>query len=278
MEAIDEAGALIAFVAGRRASIDADVAPRVPSHWNTSAWDLPWGTAVIAGPAVLVADDKIVVGTAVSDPWGVPREPLSRAELLERFLRYGSQVIQLAAGPFVVADTTRGSITRAVNGIVPLFTARGERIAIGTDCVLVAALAGARSAAAAPSGSEAFVDGASRNVARVATPEALRDVDLVALGIEIEGHLNDAGLEPLLGDHPHRPHGFRLLTDGVAVIASVVPCDAALVLGSRQALGVTRAAIGRLWWSLGREGRSLFVPALERPSLDSLFLALGRSA
>jgi len=145
------AGSVIALVAEcRPADALALAYPWIPRGWSLVASKTEWGAALIAGPAVLHEDHLVVIGNAVADPWGLPGAELDRQVVLERFAKYGDQVAQLAAGPFAVADLERGSLTAALNGIVPVFLSRGARVVLGSHPEMVAELASTTSSVPVP--------------------------------------------------------------------------------------------------------------------------------
>lgn len=274
----DSAGFLVAFVAGLSAQEATSlVTDLIPGHWPVSTLERPWGTAVLAGSAIGLDDTHAVFGTAVADPWGVPGQRVAGAELLRRFKRYGAQVIHLAAGPFAVADLLNGSLTCALTGVVPLYSAVGERAAVGTHREIVSRLADAAVARITPAGAEVFVDGTSRTVANLTVTESIRYVDLVAVGHEAAAHLTQCA-QPAMPVHEpalRAPQGFCLEWRGIDLVAAALPDQVPATLGSLGALAATRAALNDLWWQCCLAGTSLFVPILERPSLDTLFLNLG---
>ncbi|CAB4887288.1 unannotated protein [freshwater metagenome] len=249
----------------------------LPPNWPVVTRELAWGTALLAGPAFNIDGDHVVLGTAVADPWGIPGSTVERAEMMTRCKRYGAQAVNLAAGPFAVADLHTGSITRAPNGVVPLYVAVGKRHVVGTHREIVLRLADSAATRLVPAGVEIHIDGTERNVADLTVQESIRYVDIVDLGREIEMHLArcTVPLVPFNDSALPAPHGFRLLRHDNALVASAIAEQMPETLGSVAAIEATRRAMSALWWQAGRAGMQLFVPALERPAMDTLFLALG---
>lgn len=251
--------------------------PWIPPRWSARALMAAGGAAVVAGPAVRVEGHRAVFGAAVEDPWGVPGDALDPAALLRRFVRHGDQVIQLAAGPFAVADFERGRLAAALNGIVPLFVGRGPHSTVGNHRGLVAALAGSDQVRPVPPGSVASIDGAITNIADVAVDESLPGVRLAAIDEEIAAHIDRAGRSSRL-----RSPAWAQAASGLRVRrlgGSLVAAPALAALGESTAPGAEladlRARVGRLWWAAGLRGMSVFAPAFERPVLDTLALAVG---
>ena len=271
-------GFLAALVAGSSARDTLDmVTELLPDQWPVLIRECLWGTAVLAGPAVELDDTHAVFGSAVANAWGVPGPRVARAEMLRRFKRYGAHVVHLAAGPFAVLDLQNGSVTCALTGVVPLYSAVGERAAVGTHRGVVTRLANASIARVAPAGAEVFVHGATHNIANLTVAESIGSVDLVALGHEAAIHLAHCPIpaSPALEPSLRTPQGFRLERRGGDLVASAQPDQVPFTLGSLDSLAATRAALNDLWWQCGLAGAALFVPILERPSLDTLMLNLG---
>lgn len=250
--------------------------PWIPRGWPTRALATDGGAAVVAGPAVRVEGRRAVLGTAVEDPWGVPGRPLDPARLLQRFERYGNQVIQLAAGSFAVVDFEGSSVAAALNGIVPVFAGRGEHSAVGTHRGIVASLAESDLVRSVPPGSMARIDGSVTNVADVPVYESLPQIRLAAIEEEIEAHISGAGATSRLRCTAlaHVASGLRVRRLGGSLVAAPSPA----ALSRRPALGAPtdlRARVSRLWWEAGLRGSQVYVPAFERPALDTLALAIG---
>lgn len=251
----------------------------IPRGWSVAASKTAWGTALIAGPAVLHQDHLVVVGTAVADPWGLPGSPLDRCVLLDRFARYGDQVTQLAAGPFAVADLGRASVIAALNGIVPVFLSRGTRGAVGSHPEMVAALAGSASSLPVPPGSSASVDGKIVNVARFGVCESLPLMRLEGLAAEVEHHIRAAGLSRAVrrGVFPDAPRQVHLFWLGASLVASPRLRSLRTALNAPAEFQAIRRRVSDLWWQAGLRNTSLFIPAFERPVLDSLTLMMKAS-
>lgn len=251
--------------------------PWIPQGWAVRALRSFGGAAVVAGPAAWVEDHRAVLGVAVEDPWGVPGRPIDPAALLERFGRYGDNVVQLAAGPFALVDFERGTVAAAMNGIVPLFVGRGTTSAVGNLRGMVAALAGSDQVRPVPPGSVACLDGTIANVADVAVYEALPQIRLASVDEEIEAHIIRAGRPGALRSLAlaRASSGLRVRRLGGSLVAAPVLAAISQLEAPEAALADLRARIGRLWWEAGLRGEPVFVPALERPVLDTLALAIG---
>lgn len=252
----------------------------IPRGWHVEASKTPWGAALIGGPAVSREDHFVVVGTAVADPWGVPGVELDSDVLLDRFTRYGDHVSQLAAGPFAVADLRRASLIAALNGIVPVFLGRGARVAVGNHKEMVAALAGSTSSVPVPPGSSASVDGNVTNVAWFGVYESLPMMSLHHLDAEVESHIRAAGPSRRVGNAMFGD-AFRQLNlrwIGSALVASPRFRSIRDRLQAPAELQAIRGVVSDLWWRAGLRNASLFVPAFERPALDSLTLAVRASS
>lgn len=270
--------ALVALVQDRD-PIDAlaIASPWIPNGWSARAITATGGAAVVAGPSVRVEDHRAVLGVAVEDPWGVPGRSLDPAALLERFVRYGDNVVQLAAGPFAVVDFERGTVAAAMNGIVPLFVGRGRHSTVGNVRGMVAALSLSDQVTPVPPGSVACINGLIANVADVAVYEALPHVRLAAVDEEVETHITGAGR---LGHFrslalARAASGLRVRHLDGALVAAPVLAALGRLEAPDAALADLRARVGRLWWEAGRRGAPVFVPAFERPAVDTLALAIG---
>ena len=250
--------------------------PWVPRGWSLAATKTAWGAALIGGPAVLWEDDLVVIGTAVVDPWGLPGIEVDRHDLLQRFARYGNQVAQLAAGPFAVADLKGGSLIAALNSIVPVFLGRGARVVVGSHPEMVATLAVSRSSQPVPAGSSVSIDGTIVNVAAFGVCESLPLMRLDALEEEVEHHIRAAGpsRQARRGVFTEASGAMHLRWVGPALVAS--PCLRSLrtALNASSELQSIRHSVGDLWWQAGLRNTSLFVPAFERPVVDSLALTM----
>jgi hypothetical protein len=274
------AGSILALVGEcQPADAMAVASPWIPRGWSVASSKTAWGASLLAGPAVLHEDDLVVVGTAVADPWGLPGSPLDRRIVLDRFARYGDQVTQLAAGPFAVADLRRASIIAALNGIVPVFLSRGARVAVGSHAEMVAALAGAAFSYPVPRGSSVSVEGKIANIAWFGVSESLPLMSLPALGAEVEHHIRGAGRSRpvrarLFGDVSGQLH---LRWVGSAMVASPSARSWRTPAQAAAALHTMRRNVGELWWRAGLRNVTLFVPAFERPAVDSLTLAMEAS-
>jgi hypothetical protein len=249
--------------------------PWIPRGWSVRAVVATNGAVLLAGPAVRVQGHRAVLGTAVGDPWGLPGEPLDPAMLLRRFARHGDQAMQLAAGPFALVDFERGRVAAAMNGIVPLFVARGTHAAAGNHREVVAALAGAGQVRSVPPGSVAGIDGSTANVTDVPVHESLAQIRLAAIDDEVEVHINRAGRPGRLRSSAlaQVASGLRVRRLGDSLVAAPELAALAHVPAPDVALADLRARIGRLWWEAGLRGTHVFVPAFERPGLDTLALA-----
>jgi hypothetical protein len=269
------AGSVVALVGQCQPADALAVASRwIPRGWSIAASKTEWGAALIAGPDVFREDHRVFIGTAVADPWGLPGAPLDRRILLDRFARYGDQTSQLAAGPFAFVDLARANVTAALNGIVPVFLSRGARIVVGSHSEMVAALAGGAPPVPVPAGSSASVDGTIANVARFGVWESLPLMSLPALAAEIEHHISAAGPSRQVHRGVFVALGLHVRWIGKALVASPPfrPLDAALdVVVEFQAI---RRQVSNLWWQAGLRNAHLFVPAFERPALDSLTLTM----
>lgn len=270
--------ALVALVQDRD-PIDAlaIASPWIPQGWSARALAVTGGAVVVAGPAVRVEGARAVLGVAVDDPWGVPGRPLDPAALLERFGRYGDNVVQLAAGPFAVVDFERGTVAAAMNGIVPLFVGRGRHSAVGNLPGMVAALALSDHVRPVPPGSVACIDGTTANVADVAVYEALPQIRLAAVDEEVEAHIRRAGRPSRLRSPAltQAASGLRVRRLGGSLVAAPVLAELSKLQAPDAALADLRGRVGRLWWEAGLRGGPVFVPAFERPALDTLALATG---
>lgn len=270
--------ALVALVQDRD-PVDAlaIASPWIPPGWSARALMATGGAAVLAGPAVRVEGRRAVLGAAVEDPWGMPGRPVDPATLLERFDRYGDHVIQLAAGPFAVVDFERGTVAAAMNGIVPLFVGRGKHLAVGNVRGLVAALAGSDEIRSVPAGCVACIDGTISNVADVAVFESLQQIGLAAVDEEIEAHISRAGhLDRLRSLALARAaSGLRVRVSGGSLLAAPVLAALGQIQAPGTALVDLRARVSRLWWEASLRGVPVFVPAFERPALDTFALAIG---
>lgn len=270
--------ALIALV-GDRDPIEAlaIASPWIPRGWSARGVESAGGAAVVAGPAVRVEGHRAVLGVAVNDPWGVPGRTLDPLLLLERFGRYGDKVIQLAAGPFVVVDFERSTVAAAMNGIVPLFLGQGTRCAVGNHPGLVAALAGSHEVRPVPAGSVAGIGGAVTNVADVAVYECLPQIRLAGIDEEVESHISSAGRLGHLRSVAlaRAASGLRVRRLGDSLVAAPQLAALGQHHAPTVALADLRARVGQLWWEAGLRGASVFVPAFERPALDTLSLVFG---
>lgn len=271
------AGALVALAQDRDpAEALAIASPWIPRGWAVRAVVASGGAAVVAGPAVRVQGHRAVLGVAVQDPWGLPGGSLHATRLLQRFDRYGDQAVQLAAGPFALVDFERGRVAAAINGIVPVFVGQGTGSAAGSHRDIVAALAGSGHAKPVPPGWSACIDGTVTNVADVVVCESLPQIRLTGIDEEVEAHISRAG-------RPTRLRSLALAGATAGLRArrlgdSLVAAPPLATLGQLQtpeaALADLRARVGRLWWEAGLRGTQVFVPAFERPALDTLALAL----
>lgn len=270
--------ALVALVHNRD-PIDAlaIASPWIPQGWSARALTTTGGAALVAGPAVRVEAHRAVLGVAVDDPWGVPGRPLDPAALLERFGRYGDNVVQLAAGPFAVVDFERGTVAAAMNGIVPLFVGRGTHSAVGSLRGMVAAFAGSDQVRPVQPGSVARIDGTIANVADAAVYETLPQIRLAAVDEEVEAHISRAGRLGHLRSVAlaRAASGLRVRRFGGSLVAAPVLAALSQLQAPDAALADLRARVGRLWWEAGLRGAPVFVPAFERPVLDTLALGIG---
>jgi hypothetical protein len=251
--------------------------PFVPVGWSVRAHAAAGGTAVFAGPAVWVQGEHAVIGAAVRDPWGVPGRPLDPVELLQRFVRYGDQVIQLAAGPFAVVDLARGTLASAMNGIVPAFVGRGTHSAVGNHLGIVAALAGDGNPRAVRPGAVAINDGTTMNVVDLRVHESLSQIRLETIDEEVEVHISRAGRPRPLGSLAlsRVAAGLRVRRMGDSLVAAPALAGRRQLKDPEAALVDLRARVGRLWWEAGLRATPLFVPILERPALDTISLVIG---
>jgi hypothetical protein len=273
-------GGVTAAVAGLRPSEAAAVAsPWIPRGWDVDVIKTDWGASLIAGPSVTRAHDRVIMGTAVPDPWGVPCTPLDPHILLDRIARYGDQIVQLAAGPFAVVHLASGTVVSALNGIVPVFLARGTRIAVGNHPEMVFALSdGSPNRTAVelvPPGCSASVQGVISNIAGFRVSEALPWVDVQHLEEEIEEHILRAGPSRTFRGNwfGGLPPNVTIRVIGSNLVAS--PHLNSLDLSSAvDAFFSIRPAMANLWWQAGLRNAALFVPACERPAIDTLSLAM----
>lgn len=270
--------ALVALVQDRD-PIDtlAIASPWIPPGWSARALTVTGGAAVVAGPGVRVEDHRAALGVAIEDPWGVPGRQLDPAALLERFCRYGDNVVQLAAGPFAVVDFGRGTVAAAMNGIVPLFVGRGTHSAVGTLRGMVAALASSDQVTPVSPGFVARIDGTVANVANVAVYENLPQISLASVEEEVEAHIRRAGRPTRLRSPglARAASGLRVRRIGGSLVAAPVLAHLGQSEAADAALADLRTRIGRLWWEAGLRGTPVFVPAFERPAVDILALAIG---
>jgi hypothetical protein len=218
----------------------------------------------------------VVIGTAVADPWGIPGAELDRHVVLERFARYGNHVAQLAAGPFAVADLARASLTAALNGIIPVCLSRGARVVVGSHPEVVAALANTTASVQIPAGASASVDGTIANVARFGVCESLPLMRLHALHAEVERHVRRAGpwREVRRGVFADGSGQLDVRWSGGALVALPRLRSLRRTLKAGDSFDAIRQRIGDLWWQAALHDITLFVPALERPALDSLTLMM----
>ncbi len=272
------AGALVALVQGRSPIEALAIAsPWVPQSWSVRAVVASGGAGVVAGPAVLIQGQRAILGVAVGDPWGLPGRPLDPATVLQRFVRYGDQVVQVAAGPFAVVDFERGRVAAAINGIVPIFVGQGTHSAAGSHAEIVAALAGASQVKPVAPGWAACIGGSASNIADVPVYESLAQVRLAAIDEEIEAHIRVAGRPTHSRSCPglRSAVGLRVRCLGGALVAAPKLASLGQLLVPEVELADLRARVGRLWWEAGLRGTQVFVPTLERPALDTLALAFG---
>jgi hypothetical protein len=217
----------------------------------------------------------VVIGTAVAHPWGLPGAELDRHVVLERFNRYGNQVAQLAAGPFAVADLERASLTAALNGIVPVFLSCGARVVVGSHPEMVAALASSTSSVPVPPGSSASVDGKVANIARFGVCESLPLMSLRALDAEVEHHIRGAGPSRQVRRGVFGASGqLHVRWIGSALVASPRFRPLQMALDAVVELQAIRRTVADLWWQAGLRNAPVFVPAFERPAIDSLSLTV----
>jgi hypothetical protein len=269
---------LVALAKGRGPVESLAIAsPFVPARWSVRAHAAAGGTAVVAGPAARVQGEHAVIGAAVGDPWGLPGRPLDPVELLRRFVRYGDQVIQLAAGPFAVVDLARGSVASAMNGIVPVFVGRGTHSAVGTHQGIVAALAGGGHPRPVQPGAVAFNDGTTTTLVDWRVHESLSQIRLETIDEEVEVHISRAGRPRPLGSLAlaRVAAGLRVRRMGDSLVAAPALAGLRQLEDPEAALVDLRARVGRLWWEAGLRATPLFVPVLERPALDTMSLVIG---
>lgn len=270
------------MVSGRRPSTVLATATRwSPRGWPMQIRDTAWGSVVIAGPATAVVDQNVMVGTAVTNPWGLPSAAIEPPALLARFTRYGQQVAQLAAGPFAVADLQQGDLVGALNAIIPVFRSHGRYSAIGNHPELVAELSEGGPPNRVPPGWSASVNGETAAASDIGVVEALPLVSLRGLDQEIEYHIRDTGFVD--ADLPLRSGARELAAKfpelRVHQIAGALvarPRVDALQTSQapREELDAIRCMVSDLWWRAGLIGMTLFVPMFERPALDTLMLAI----
>jgi hypothetical protein len=268
------AGSVIALVGECQPThVLAVASPWIPRGWSVAVGKTVWGAVLIAGPAVLREGHLVAVGSAVADPWGLPGVELDRHVVLERFARYGNQVTQLAAGPFAVADLERASLTAALNGIVPVILSRGARVVVGTHPKMVTALAGSTSSVPIPSGSSASVEGKVTNLAQFGVCESLPLMSLQGLDGEVEHHIRGAGPSRQVRRGVFAAYAqLHLRWIGSALVASPSFRPLQTALDTAVEFQAIRRRVANLWWQAGLRNAALFVPAFERPALDSLSL------
>jgi hypothetical protein len=99
-------------------------------------------------------------------------------------------------------------------------------------------------------------------------------MSLPALEAEIEHHINAAGPSRQVHRGVFGALGLRVRWIGKALVASPPfrPLDAA-VDGVVEFQAIRRQ-VSNLWWQAGLRNAHLFVPAFERPALDSLTLTM----
>lgn len=273
-----KSGVFIAFALDRcPAEALAVVMPWVPNGWSVQATGTAWGTSLVGGPSLLLEKHLIVAGTAVPHPWGVPGDPLDSRALLERFARYGFQVIQLNAGPFVVADAEQGVIAAALNGIVPIFVARGPHTVIGTHQQMVSALAGTSDVTRVPPGAYAVVDGRTCNIAGLTVYESLPLVSHRGVYEDLERHI---GKSTSVWKHPSKAfvnasRRFDIRRSRYYLIASPRARTLRTSTSYATLIDALRPEINQLWWDASLRNATLLVPAFERPALDLLNLHTG---
>lgn len=186
--------------------------------------------------------------------------------------------MQLAAGPFAAADLGRGNVARALNGIIPVFSARGERDAVGTHADMVAALAGDGTPSAAPPGTVTAIDGSVTDVAPSDVFESLPLMSLTGLEREVEQHVARAGPSQRvpwaseLSSEAGSTLSLRLVRNSLVALPRLRTLEASR--SPTTDLSRLRSEISKLWWSASLCSKSLFVPAFERPALDSLTLGM----
>ena len=128
-----------------------------------------------------------------------------------------------------------------------------------------------------PPGSVACIDGAITNVADVAVYESLPQIRLAAIDEEVEAHISRAGRPGHLRSLAlaRAASGLRVRRLGGSLVAAPVLAALGQLQAREAALADLRARVGRLWWEAGQRGTQLYVPAFERPALDTLALASG---
>jgi hypothetical protein len=157
-----------------------------------------------------------------------------------------------------------------------VFVATGARTVIGTHPTMVRALAAGAEAVPVPPGAVASVHGDVRNVAMINVCEKLALVGLSALEKEIAHHLRGVGRSrhtpsELLADITS-PMSLMITNDGLVALPRIAS------LAREGALDTLRREIGQLWWRSSLRNTRLFVPALERPALDTLTLAMNANS
>jgi hypothetical protein len=276
-----KAGSLVAFTTGRSEHYAATCALRwVPATWGLTTLSTPWGVAITAGPDILREGNLVFMGAAVSDPWGVPGTPLNGLQVLRRFARYGTSASQLAAGPFALADLDSGILVPALNSIVPVFSGVGTHGAVGTHPQIVSDLCEGASPRRVPPGSCTSIDGAHINGHPPDVAEALPLVALAGLDREVAHHIKRGGRrQHQLWSHriwsDHALHARRVRG---AIVAQPRLAHLADSQNPIDDLALIRSRVDDLWWRAGLRNLHLFVPAFERPSYDTMMLALGKSA
>ena len=178
-----------------------------------------------------------------------------------------------------LADLERGVLVSALNGIVPTYLATGAQISVGTHPGIVAELAGTPTSNRVPAGASVSVAGTISPISGLTVVETLPLVDLGRLDREVACHVRSStGHIPWRRLHIGGYSSLRLRCAEGALVA--LPRLAALARSTDPLvkLSILRARVAELWWDAGLRGFPLFVPAFERPSLDTLMLALGASA
>ncbi len=224
--------------AALRSSILHSYASEIGADWR--AISTGCGAALIGGSDTHIGEEWIVAGAASADPRGLPGRPMLLKDLAAELSRYGADTATMVAGPWIGIHKADHNTVRPINQIVPWFDAVvGGNSMFCSDTALWPRETIWRAAVTAPA---------------LVGPDAVPGFSLRRLDAEVRGWVAAARTDRV-------PH--EIWSPALSEL------QGELSEASAQLRTWIETAQSR-WLAANRDGRVLWVPALERVVIDQL--------